>query len=407
MRTLHVVRTIDLEGSGLTHSVLGLCRSLRELDHEVRVHALALGRQGEPPVEVEVIAHRPARLGAEKLGWSWAMWRALREDARSADILHVHSLWNMPTVYGAFAVRGTRCRLVCSPRGTLAPHAFRWRGGRKRLFWLCGQRETVVGAACLHATAGSELSDLRAHGLRQPVAVIPNAVELPPEAPRPPPGERRRLVFLGRVHPIKGLDILLDAWRRVQARFPEWELDILGPPEDGHELELAARIRALGCERVTLGGARYGAAKWAAYRAADLFVLPSRSENFGNSVVEALACGTPAIVSDGAPWSGLAREGCGWWYPQGAGPLAETLGEALARPPGALAEMGRRGRAWVQRDFSWQRVGSMMQRTYEWVLGGGSPPEWIDTDDRHAGRSHVPAHPRVSGDLRLPVPSFR
>jgi glycosyltransferase involved in cell wall biosynthesis len=120
-----------------------------------------------------------------------------------------------------------------------------------------------------------------------------------------------------------------------------------------------------------------GTAKWNAYREADLFVLPSHSENFGMAAAEALATGTPAIVTKGAPWAGLTQQGAGWWPDVNVDSLAECLDTALRQPASELEAMGLRGREWMKEEFSWARIASMMQQTYRWVLQGGAAPAWV------------------------------
>jgi glycosyltransferase involved in cell wall biosynthesis len=124
-------------------------------------------------------------------------------------------------------------------------------------------------------------------------------------------------------------------------------------------------------------GAVRGKAKWDTYRNADLFVLPTYSENFGMTVAEALASGVPAIVSKGAPWKKLEERKAGWWIDIGIDPLVSCLEDALAQVPDALNEMGQRGRNWMKEEFSWDRLGQQMDETYRWILDGSLKPEWV------------------------------
>jgi glycosyltransferase involved in cell wall biosynthesis len=131
---------------------------------------------------------------------------------------------------------------------------------------------------------------------------------------------------------------------------------------------------------VTFEGPSYGPDKFVAYRQADLYVLPSHSENFGMTVAEALACGTPAIVSQGAPWQGLEKNHAGWWPAIGSEPLLAALRVAMAKPQSELDAMGEAGRLWMQRDFSWAHIGHTMQATYSWLLGRADQPSCVITD---------------------------
>ena len=376
MKTVHVVPSIANEASGPSYSVPSLCRALGSAGAAVELHVLAPAPASDSGgVEVHQHAWWPI---LRRLGISPAMKRALRAAAERSEIMHSHSLWMMPNIYPAWAVRGTACRLVASPRGTLSRWALRHHRWRKRVMWLLHQRRAIRAAALLHATSASEHDDIRRMGLRAPVAVIPNGIDIPDTCEcGADPGGRRRLLYLGRIHPIKGIDDLLRAWRNVQASFEGWDLHITGPDNEGFVGRMKELAAELGAERVTFTGPAYGAEKSRAYAEADLYVLPTHSENFGMTVAEALAHATPAIVTRGAPWDGLETNDCGWWIDIGEGPLTECLRNALAASSEDLRARGLRGREWMERDFSWERIASMMLETYEWLLGGGAAPEWV------------------------------
>jgi glycosyltransferase involved in cell wall biosynthesis len=282
----------------------------------------------------------------------------------------------MPNIYPAQAVRGKSCRLVTSPRGTLSAWALRQSSWRKKLLWLLGQGRAIRDSHCFHATAESEYQEIRRAGLRGPVAIIPNGIEVGPEVNRAEAGPRR-LLFLGRMHPKKGIDMLLRAWSQLEPRFPEWELRIVGKNEQGYQAQMQELAASLGLKRVGFPGPAYGQEKTEEYESAHLFVLPTHSENFGMAVAEALACGLPAVVTKRAPWSGLENKGCGWWIELGVDPLVDCLASAMALPPAQLNEKGQRGRLWMKEEFSWERVGRMMYETYGWLIGGGAAPSWV------------------------------
>ena len=171
--------------------------------------------------------------------------------------------------------------------------------------------------------------------------------------------------------------MLLPAWRAVQGRFPRWRLQIVGPDNGGYLAKMRRLAGELRLERIEFSGALFGGQKWQAYGEADLFVLPTYSENFGMSVAEALAAGTPAIVTKGAPWPGLEKHGAGWWVDIGVDPLVACFEDALCRSPDNLGEMGRRGRNWMEAEYSWSQVSRQMAETYRWILKGGSTPKWV------------------------------
>lgn len=152
---------------------------------------------------------------------------------------------------------------------------------------------------------------------------------------------------------------------------------IVGPDNGGYLAEIQRLANKLQLERIEFSGALRGGQKWQAYQEADLFVLPTYSENFGMAVAEALAARTPAIVTRGAPWAGLEQQGAGWWIDIGVDPLVACLEDALGRSTENLNDMGQRGRSWMENEFSWLHAGYKMAETYRWILNGGNKPEWV------------------------------
>jgi glycosyltransferase involved in cell wall biosynthesis len=380
LRAAHVVPAIGHEASGPSYTVPRLCRALVDAGVEIHLHVLARG-SAAVAAGLDVRQHAEWPGPFRRLCVSPDMHRALIDEAGRADVIHNHSLWTLPNVYPGLAVRGTSCRLVTSPRGVLDGWARRRARWRKRAMWWLGQRRTLERTACFHATSEAEYVSVREAGLRAPVAIVPNGIDLPAAVARRAEGARpRRLLFLGRVHPKKGVDTLLDAWARVARRFPDWELSVVGPGEGTYGDEMRRRAELLGSPRVRFHEGAYGDDKWRTMAEAQLFVLPTRAENFGIAVAEALASSLPAIVTKGAPWGGLAAERCGWWIEQGVDALAAALEYALALPAEELLAMGERGRAWMSRDFSWRAIGETMARTYEWTVRGGPAPAWVRVD---------------------------
>lgn len=378
MRMIHVVPRITSEASGPAYSVMALCHALRDQGASTRLGVLEPAPDRSLPDWVEVFPSSggPFQLGRSKALYSWL--RAAVEQAE-VDIVHSHSLWMMPNIYPGWVTQGRDAQLVVSPRGTLSVWALNHSRWKKRMMWGLLQRPAIRDAACFHATAESEYEDIRRVGFRQPVCIIPNGIAVPPtdvDALRTG-GGLRRLLFLSRLHPKKGLENLLRAWSAVESRYPDWELEIVGPDSNGYLARLQALQQELRLRRVHFRGPAFGDQKWQAYQSAELYVLPTHSENFGMAVAEALAAGTPAIVTKGAPWQGLETHQAGWWIDVGVDPLVACLEDALACSPETLRQMGANGQQWMQRDFSWDRIGGMMLATYTWLLNGGERPAHV------------------------------
>lgn len=372
LKLIHVVPHIDQEAAGPSYSVPRLCQSLATLGDEVTLSCLAA--RGEiPNVDLDLHPQWPV-LGRFAISSSHAM--ALRKSAANVDVVHNHSLWSMVNVAAGWVVPGQRAKLVTSPRGTLSTWALSRSRGVKRVLWPL-QRRALSKADMLHATSEVELQEIRAQGFKAPVAVIPNGIDLPVLVPGGEVSGVRTLLFLSRIHPTKGLGHLLEAWQRLFPRHPDWQLKIVGRGEPEHVREIEALAASLSLDRISFPGPLYGDEKAMAYFTADLFVLPTHSENFGMVVAEALAHGCPAVVSRGAPWAGLETEGCGWWVGNDVDALTMALDSAMGLPDAMRAAMGRSGRAWMEREFGWESVGQRMQAAYSWLLSGGDRPEWV------------------------------
>lgn len=378
MRVIHVVPAITEEASGPSYSVPRLCESLIGAGEDVRLAALDWS---PARISLPYLRTFPLGLGPRRLGVSPSMRRWLKAEADSGrvDFIHSHSLWMMPGVYPGRACRKGGCRFVVSPRGTLSAWAIRRNVLQKKVFWHVLQVQALRAAACFHATAESEYEDIRRFGFRQPVCILPNGIDVPPLEKKLENG-RNQLTFLSRIHPTKGVDVLLRAWQVVESRFRDWDLQVVGPDNDGHLAAMQALAVRLRLQRVVFCGPRFGDGKLHTYRAASLYVLPTHSENFGVTVAEALAAGTPAIVTSGAPWAGLAEQGAGWWIEPGVDSLVACLEKALMTSPRRLAEMGRAGRDWMLRDYSWRRIGAQFSLVYRWLLEGGEKPPCVRLD---------------------------
>jgi glycosyltransferase involved in cell wall biosynthesis len=203
-----------------------------------------------------------------------------------------------------------------------------------------------------------------------------------PSLPRLPNADgthrERTLLYIGRIHPKKGISNLVPAWAAVAPDFPNWHLRIIGPGEKRHLHELALIAATL--PRLSIEPAVYGEAKWRAFAEADLFILPSHNENFGITVAESLACGRPVITTKGTPWKDVETHKCGWWVDNGPTSIEAALRVALSRPVEVLDEMGERGAAWIKSAFSWDRVGEEMAQVYRWLCVGVVKPDWIVLD---------------------------
>lgn len=370
-RIVQVIGTLDIAAAGPTYSVTRLSEALASRGAAVQLMAAGRSRRNDNGRVRTLVYERDLAgvPGFRSLYISRGLDQALAQAAAGA-VLHVHGLWSMPTVYPARHARRHGAPLVQSPRGMLAPAALRFSQLSKSVFSAVAQRPALAAVTCFHATSPEEMQDVRAFGLRAPVAIIPNGIDMPQpvSGKAAPESGARTLLYLGRVHPKKAIENLLEAWARLEPAQPDWRLRIVGPPEGDYGRKLRALASSLRLARVVFEDGLFGDQKDAAYRDADVLVLPTLNENFGLVVAEALANGTPVISTKGTPWQGLVEHRCGWWIDHGVAPLEAALREVIAMPREALGAMGLRGRDWMARDYSWERVASDMLDVYRWCL---------------------------------------
>jgi glycosyltransferase involved in cell wall biosynthesis len=271
---------------------------------------------------------------------------------------------------------------IVSPRGMLSEWALQQGSARKRAIWWLYLKRDLDSASLLHATAHSEASDFRNCGLTAPIAVLPNGVNLPPQLDRRDLRSRpeRVALFLSRLHPKKGLLDLIEAWSVL--RPPNWRLVIAGDDEGGHRavVEKTAAQRGVR-DLIDFVGPVGDAAKWDLYATAELFILPSYSENFGIVVAEALAAGVPVITTRATPWKELQDIGCGWWIDTGAASLTSALREGIQASDETRVAMGKRGRELVETRYSWASAAEKMLACYRWLLGQQEKPECVNLSD--------------------------
>lgn len=294
-------------------------------------------------------------------------------------VVHVHGLWT-PFEWRACAyARRSGLPLVMSPHGMLEPWALGHKGLKKWFAWRLYQRRLLARADLLVVNSWNEYRTVRSLGLKAPVAVIENGVDtsgLDQVAQRT--DRRKCVLFLSRLSPVKGIFDLLEAWARLPTDHA-YELRIYGHADPGYAQQVSAAIErlALGAS-VKLKGPVFGTEKWQTYRNADVFVLPSYSENFGIVVAESLLAGLPVITTKATPWGCLETERLGWLVDNDPRQLAETLLQAMQLPNDQRQQMGLRAAAYARAHFHWPNIIDKYAETYAWVAGvQDHRPSWI------------------------------
>lgn len=377
-------------------SVTGLARSLASAGVNVTLASLNYQEHGGKVEagDAKVVSVVPSQWGKRLRGWSPAFAAALEAVARNGlHVVHNHGLWMYPGVYARRLAQKHGIPLVIAPRGMLDDWSRDYNARRKALALAFYERANLDAAALFHATSELEAQAIRRAGWRQPIAVVPNALAVTTsgagsiardvlESRLPELKGRRWLLYMGRLHPKKGLSMLLHAWSKVAAGASDWHLVIAGPDLTGHGAELQSLTQAqpaLGGS-VTLAGMLEGQEKDCALHNADLFVLPTLSENFGMVVLEALAAGVPVVTTTAAPWHDLITYDCGWWVEPTQAALEQALMTACLAQAVDLKAMGLRGRRMATQKYSWDAAARSMADVYHWLDAGGPAPACVTTE---------------------------
>jgi glycosyltransferase involved in cell wall biosynthesis len=357
---------------GPTESAYQLSRGLAHEGAEVRVlttdadgldRVLDIDTRRELALSPGLCARYCHRIAVQAV--SPALLRALGPLVRWAEVVHLNAVYNFTTFPTLLAAKTLDRPVIWSTRGALQ----RWKDVRRpaaKDAWEAACRAIAPRRLVLHCTSEEERRESAGRFPEAEVAVIPNGVPLPETLPPHPPSETLRLLFLGRLHPIKGIDHLIRACGALATRRVGFSLVIAGEGEASYAEHLRALVREHGLDaRVSFAGSVRGEAKARLFGEADLLVAPSHSENFGIVIAEALAHALPVIAARGTPWRGLDEQGAGLWVDNDPESLSRAVEAAAALP---LREMGLRGRAWVARDFGWDRVAKDMMAVYERTL---------------------------------------
>jgi glycosyltransferase involved in cell wall biosynthesis len=333
-------------------------------------------------VAVHLVEHQGSLLDAITIGARLGRTAelAIGRASVSARILHDHGVWLQSNHAMTAVARRAQMPRVVSPRGMISPWALNFHRMRKRVAWMLYQARDLRSAQLLHATSEDEAHDARRLGIRSPIAIIPNGVELAPVLPdRKRNGHARQALFLSRIHRKKGVRELIAAW--AQTRPLHWSLVIAGPDDGGHRAEAEELVRRKGLEAtVRFIGSVPNDERWRVFAEADLFILPTFSENFGIVIAEALGSGLPVITTKGAPWRVLEDRGFGWWIDVGVEPLVAAIREATALSDAERERRASRGREFVAGEFSWQMIGERMATVYRWLHGKAARPADVRLD---------------------------
>ena len=446
MKVLHVISGISRDSGGPSRSSQGLVAAECRAGVDAWIYPFDGAEpwiEGVRKFRVKSLEFRVQSRGQE-LGVRGQGEDSLElgvEDLKGFDLVHIHGIWSPRLHNVAKMCRAAKVPYIIAPRGMLEPWSLKQKWLKKRIARFLYQDKDLKCAAALHATAESEAEQFRKLGFRNPVVISPNGVNVPGnfnrvERAERVDGERKRVLFVSRMHPKKGVLELVEAWGRVGVRVSapcgcsqpigtrasratarpsqelgvrNWVVELVytlnGEFEREYEAKVKARVLELGMSYQDTDGSIHKPeiekssnsnvhlhlsssphfiftgplnddAKWDAYDRADLFVLPTYSENFGIVVAEALWAGVPVITTKGTPWSELEEYKCGKWIDlpaEGSNPstweaLDEALVSVMSISDAERGEMGKRGRKLVEEKYTWDAVCKAMVNGYKDIL---------------------------------------
>lgn len=364
MRVLHIVSSLSRNAGGPARSVQGLVAGLNAAG--VDAWLMAMKPLGDPWVDGIKEKFRCAN----KMNW-FGMQREVENviDELHPDIVHIHSIWQWTLHLAVRAARKKGVPYVLAPRGTIEKWSLEQKWLKKKIALLTYQGADFRHAAAIHCTAESEAAQAKRLWPDKPIILSPNAVNVPKELPQRRLHEdgAHRALFMSRFHYKKGLLNLIDAWAKVRPQ--GWKMELVGTDSAGYLKVIESRIAELGLQDdFIITGALMDEDKWEAYRRADLFILPSFSENFGIVVAEALYAGVPVITTKGTPWRDLEDHKCGWWIDIGVEPLAKQLRDVMSLDDATRREMGEHGHKLIDENYTWDSVVRSMIVGYEKII---------------------------------------
>jgi len=291
------------------------------------------------------------------------------------NLIDVQGLWSSASLFNLIYNKLRPTPYVVTPRGMLEKWALNQSYFKKLIYYHLIEKYHLKNAACLRATSDMEMNTFKKLGFKNKIINIPNSIKIPKINLKFKIKKKKRILFLNRIHKKKGISELLNAWKHIHNKYLDWELVICGFDENGYRDKMIKLSNDLKLNRVVWKDFVMGKDKDKLFRSSDLFVLLSHSENFGLSIAEALSFGLPVITTTNTPWKDLEKYKCGWCIDLKMKKIVKTIENAICLNPKKMILMGKRGRAWVVRDFSDQSIAPKLQSAYNWILNKGPKPK--------------------------------
>jgi len=379
MKINHVIPSIDLSTGGPARSVTHLINSIsaQNICDQIELNTLS---SLDPIIKkfdfekASILFHNSKYFGISKS-------LSKRLSFVSADLFHGHGLWEYPVHSMSKIALKRHIPYIITLRGMLEPWTLKQGALKKQIALSLYQKKDLNNADCIHVTGLMEFQNFRNLGYKNPIAVIPNGINIEDFFSDKPKKKKnpKEILFLSRIHKKKGIENLINAWSMIDKKIKkDWKINIVGNGELGYINMLKSMIYKAGMiDEIFIKKPVYGKDKIKLFREASLFVLPTFSENFGIVIAEALASFTPVITTKGTPWDKLHKTNSGWWISVGVEPLKLALENALTIDEKKLYKMGLNGRNLVEKEFSMQVVATKMIVLYDWLINNNRKPNFV------------------------------
>jgi len=386
MKILHVIANLSTRSGGPSKACFEMARAVARLGHRVSVYTT----NHDGPSELNVAVDLPIFRDKVEIryfpvqhprfwGFSIPLGRALRREIKKFDIVHIHSLYLFHNNVAAHYCRKYYVPYLIRPHGTLEPFLYRRHRFRKSIMECIFENTNIKNAAAVHFTTQEEKLLATPYIFKTNSVVVPNGIDFKEYKNLPVSGTFRSqyretlgkkiILFFGRINFIKGFDILIPAFAKIAKMFDDVHLVITGPDNEGFGAKVRLWLAEEGVsDRATFTGMLLGEKKLAVLRDADIFVLPSYTENFGISVIEAMACGLPVVISDKVNiWREIQDSGSGKVVPCDSNRFAEAISELL-KDTNTAKQMGEKGKLLVKERFQWSNVALSLEDVYRSII---------------------------------------
>ncbi|MBC7846292.1 MAG: glycosyltransferase [Flavobacterium sp.] len=358
MKVIHFIAGIDKTEGGTTEYMRLLSTELKKHTELIIVTGIS-----EHPIDIRGVNIKFFKTNV--LRWfSLIKEFSVFLEKEKPNLVHINGIWSPQNWGFQKAAQKLGIKVIVSPHGMLEPWIMAHNPLKKKIALFLYQKKAIQRSAHIHATAQMEAANIQALGFNNPICIIPNGIDLNDVKGIKEFYGTRKMVFLSRIHPKKGIELLLEAWRNTNTN--GWILEIAGNGDENYIVTLNESAQDL--KDVHFVGAKYGEAKWNFLRSADVMVLPTHSENFGIVVAEALAVGVPVITTQGTPWEDLEIHQCGWWINLSVSNLEKIITKVTHTSVNELETMGRKGRQLVTEKYEVKAVTHKIIDLYQKVL---------------------------------------